>query len=58
MDFNTKSSNIILVIFQMKIIFQHNVFFQHTYVHLNEKLVKMFFVKSHESIFSIVIEKV
>jgi hypothetical protein len=39
MDFNTKLSNVILVIFQMKVIFQQNVFFQHTYVHLNEKLV-------------------
>jgi hypothetical protein len=48
----------ILVIFQMKVNFQHNVFFQHTYAHLNEKLVQIFFVKSHESIFSIVIEMV
>jgi len=42
----------------MKVIFQQNVFFQHNYVHLNEKLVHMIFVKSHESIFSIVIEMV
>jgi hypothetical protein len=39
MDFDTMASNIILVIFQMKVIFQQNVFFQHTYAHLNEKLV-------------------
>jgi hypothetical protein len=58
MDFDTKFSNIILVIFQMKVIFQQNVFSQHTYVCLNEKLVQMFFVKSHESNFSIVIEMV
>jgi hypothetical protein len=58
MNFDTKASNIILVIFQMKIIFQQNVFFQHTHVYLNEELVHMFFVKSHESNFSIVIEMV
>jgi hypothetical protein len=58
MDFNIEASNIIIVIFQMKVIFQQNVFFQHTYVHLNEKLVQMIFVKSHESNFSIVIEMV
>jgi hypothetical protein len=58
MIFNTKVYNIILVIFQIKVIFQQNVFFKHTYVHLNEKLVQMFFVKSHESNFSIVIEMV
>jgi hypothetical protein len=56
MDFDTKASNMILVIFQMKINFQQNVFFQHSYVHLNESLVQMFFVKSHESNFSIEIE--
>jgi hypothetical protein len=56
MDFDTKASNIILVIFQMKLIYQKNIFFQHTYAHLNEKFVQMFFVKSHESKFSIVIE--
>jgi hypothetical protein len=39
MDFDTKASNIILVIFQMKVIFQQNVFFQHIYVRLNEKLI-------------------
>jgi hypothetical protein len=39
MDFNTKASNIILVIFQMKVFFQQNVFFQHMYAHLNGKLV-------------------
>jgi hypothetical protein len=58
MDFNIEASNIIIVIFQMKVFFQQNVFFQHTYVHLNEKLVQMIFVKSHESNFSIVIEMV
>jgi hypothetical protein len=58
MDFDTKVFNIILVIFQMKIFFQQNVFFQHTYVCLNEKLVWMFFVKSHDSNFSIVIEMI
>ncbi len=47
MDFDTKASNIILVIFQMKLFFQQNIFFQHTYACLNEKLVQMFFVKSH-----------
>jgi hypothetical protein len=31
---------------------------QHTYAHLNEKLVQMYFVKSHESNFFIVIEMV
>jgi hypothetical protein len=58
MDFGRKATNIILVIFQMKVNFQKNIFFQHTYACLNEKLVKMFFVKSHESNFSIVIEMV
>jgi hypothetical protein len=58
MDFDTKASNINLIIFQIKITFQQNVFFQHTYAHLNEKLIHIFFVKSHESNFSIVIEMV
>jgi len=52
MNFHTTTSNIILVIFQMKVIFQQ------TYVHLNEKLVQMFIVKSHESKNLIVIEMV
>jgi hypothetical protein len=52
------ASNIILVIFQMKVIFQQNFFFQQTYACLNEKFVWMFFVKLHESNFSIVIEMV
>jgi hypothetical protein len=39
MDFDTKASKIILVIFQMEVIFQQNVFFQNTYAHLNEKLI-------------------
>jgi hypothetical protein len=30
MELDTKASNIILVIFQMKVTFQQNVFFQHT----------------------------
>lgn len=38
MDFDTKASNLTLVIFQMKLILQQNVSFQHTYVRLNEKL--------------------
>jgi hypothetical protein len=42
MDFNTNTSNIILVIFQMKVIFQQTIFFQHTYAHLNEKHVQIF----------------
>jgi hypothetical protein len=42
----------------MKVNFQHNVCFQHTYASLNEKFVQMFFMKSHESQFSIVIEMV
>ncbi len=58
MDFDLKASNIILLIFQMKVIFQQNIFFQHTYVHLNEKLVQMVFVKSHELNFSSVIEMI
>jgi len=58
MDFDTKAFDIILVIFQMNVSFQQNVFFQHTYACFNEKLVQMFFVKSHESKFSIVIEVV
>jgi hypothetical protein len=58
MGFDIKAFDIILVIFQMKIKFQQNNFFQHTYAHLNEKLVQMFFVKSYESFFSIVIETV
>jgi hypothetical protein len=37
MDFDTKASNIILVIFQMKSIFQQTFFFQHSYVCLNKK---------------------
>jgi hypothetical protein len=57
-DFDTKVSNIIIVIFQMKVIFHQNIFFQQTYVRLNEKFVEMFFVKSHELKFSIVIEMV
>jgi hypothetical protein len=51
MYIDTKAFNIILVIFQIKITFQSIVFFQHTYIRLNEKLVQMFFVKSHESNF-------
>jgi hypothetical protein len=58
MDLSTKTSNIIFVIFQMKINFQQNVFFQHTYANLNEKLLQMIFVKSHKSNFSIIIEMV
>jgi hypothetical protein len=42
----------------MEVIFQQNVFFQHIYVHLNENFAQFFFVKSHESNFSIVIEMV
>jgi hypothetical protein len=42
MDFDTKASNIILVIFQMKVIFQQNIFFEHTYVFLNDKLIHIF----------------
>jgi hypothetical protein len=34
------------------------LFFLHTHAHLNEKHVYMFFVKSHKSNFSIVIEMV
>jgi hypothetical protein len=45
MDFDTKASNIILVIFQMKLISQQNNLFQHTYARLKEKLVQMLFVK-------------
>jgi hypothetical protein len=56
MDFNIKASNIILVNLQMKIIFQQNIFFQHTYVLL--EFVQIFFMKSHVSNFSIVIEMV
>jgi hypothetical protein len=37
MDFDTKASKIIVVIFQMEVNFQH-FFFQHIYVRLNEKL--------------------
>jgi hypothetical protein len=37
MDFDTKASNKILVIFQMKLIFQQTSFFQHSYVCLNKK---------------------
>jgi hypothetical protein len=39
MDFDTKASSIILIVFQIKITFQQNVFFQHTYAHLNEKRI-------------------
>jgi len=42
----------------MKVNFQRNVCFQHTYASLNEKFVQMFFMTSHESNFSIVIEMV
>jgi hypothetical protein len=38
MDFDTKASNIILVIFQMKIKFQQTFFSQDNYAYLNEKL--------------------
>jgi hypothetical protein len=47
MDFDTKASSIILVIFQMKVIFQRNVFFFHTYVCLNKKI--QFFLWNHMS---------
>jgi len=57
MDFDTKFSNIIFVIFQMKINFQQFVF-QHSYVCLNEKPLQMLFVKSHEWNFSYGIEMV
>jgi len=52
MDFDTKASNIILIIFQMKVTFQH------IYVCFNKKFVQLFFMKSHKSNFSIVIEMV
>ncbi len=55
MDFDTKASNIILVIFQIKVNFQQ-FFFQHNYACLNEKFIQMFFVKSHEYNFSYGIE--
>jgi hypothetical protein len=42
MDFDTKASNIILIIFQIKITFQQNVLFEHTYVYLNEKNIHIF----------------
>jgi len=42
MDFDSKASNIILIIFQMEITFQQHVFFQHTYAHLNEKNIQFF----------------
>jgi hypothetical protein len=45
MYFDTNASNIILVIFQMKLIFQQIFFFQHTYARLNEKFVQIFIVK-------------
>jgi hypothetical protein len=57
MDFYTKFSHIIFVIFQMKIKFQRFVF-QHNYVCLNEKPFQMLFVKSHERNFSYGIEMV
>jgi hypothetical protein len=41
MDFVTKASNIILVIFQIKINFQQNVFLEHTYVHLTSQIYKL-----------------
>jgi hypothetical protein len=37
MNFVTKTSNIIIVILQMKIVFQQTLFLQHSYVCLNEK---------------------
>jgi hypothetical protein len=48
MHFDKKASNIILVIFQMKVNFQQNVFFQHIYACLNEKLSR-YFLGSHLS---------
>jgi hypothetical protein len=42
----------------MKVSFQPKVFFRHIYVSLNEKFVQMFFMKSHESKFSILIQMV
>jgi len=57
MDFYTKFSHIIFVIFQMKIKFQQFVF-QHNHVCLNEKPFQMLFVKSHERNFSYGIEMV
>jgi hypothetical protein len=56
MGSDTKAFNIFIIIFQMKVIYQQNDFFQHNYAHLNGKLIQMFFGKSHESKFSIVIE--
>jgi len=57
MDFDIKAFNIYFHISNENI-FLANIFFQQTYAHLNEKLVQMFFLKSHESKFSIVIEMV
>jgi hypothetical protein len=56
MDFDTKASNIIFYHFSNENKFLTNFFFQQTYAHLNDKLVYMFFMKSHESKFSIEIE--
>jgi hypothetical protein len=51
-NFDTKVSNIIFIIFQMKVIFIKTFSFQQTYVCLNEKLVQFFFVKSHVKLFN------
>jgi hypothetical protein len=54
MDFNTNSCHLSL----NKSNFSTKCFFQHTYDHLNEKLVQIFFVKSHELNISIVTKMV
>jgi hypothetical protein len=58
MDFDTMASNIILVIVQMKLNFEQILFFNTLMFVWIEKLVQMFFVKSHDSNFSIIIEMV
>ncbi len=50
MDFDTKASKIICIIFSNENNFS-NFFFQHTYADLNENKFQMYFVNSHESNF-------
>ncbi len=54
MDFDTKFSNNSCHLSNQSN-FSLIFFFQHTYIDLNEKIVYMFLVKSHESKISIII---
>jgi len=58
MNFDTKASNIIIVVFQMKVGFQQTFFLNIIMIVWMKNLIQMFFVKSHEWNFSYGIEMV